>query len=115
MQTLAHIDDGSFAKFAENPETNHVLVSNEWIKIVLIHWKPGKYSEIHGHPEGGGVYKVLKGVLEEQRYSANHKLLARCEYRKGAIGYIDDTLAYHAVGNVSDESAFSLHAYTRGI
>jgi predicted metal-dependent enzyme (double-stranded beta helix superfamily) len=104
-------------RFTNNKETNHVLIQNEWLKVVLIHWKPGKYSSIHGHPSGGCVFKVLQGTLEEKRYTTGEdpKLLATSKYEKNSIAYIDDHMAYHAVGNPSNASAISIHVYTPGI
>lgn len=98
-----------------NEELNHVLVDNDLMKIVLIHWPSGKIGNIHGHPNGGGVFKVLHGSIEELRYTThdNPKFLSKSTYHKGAIGYIDDSMAYHAVGNPFDTSAVSLHAYAR--
>ena len=101
--------------FIKNPQTNHVLIENKFIKIVLIHWLPGKISSIHGHPKGSGVFKVISGGIEELRYTSDNipKLLSVSTYHKDAVGYIDDQLAYHAVGNPHMESAISLHVYTR--
>ena len=116
MQKLQTPDKTQLQRFLKNRETRHVLVDNERIKIVLIHWKPGKVSNIHGHPQGGCVFKVLQGKLEELRYSADasQNLLSSNGYRAGSIAYIDDRLGYHAVGNPFGSSAVSLHAYTPG-
>ena len=103
-------------KFFENPKTNHVLVQNNLLKVVLIHWQPGKQSSIHGHAQGGCVFKVLHGKLQEKRYSpdAAQELLAVSTFKKGSMAYIDDNMAYHAVGNPFDVPAISLHVYTPG-
>ena len=94
---------------------SHVLVDNPIMKVVLIHWTPGKVSSIHGHPSGGCVFKVLNGSLEELRYTTDESpaLLAASTYHKGGMGYIDDRLGYHAVGNPFNSPAISLHVYTR--
>ena len=116
MQRLQAIEKTQFQHFIKNRETRHVLVDNKLITVVLIHWKPGKVSSIHGHPKGGCVFKVLQGKLEELRYSADttQNLLSSNGYRSGSIAYIDDKLGYHAVGNPFGSSAISLHAYTPG-
>ena len=69
LHQLTHLDSQQIERFLKNPTTNHVLVQNEWMKVVLIHWKPGKSSSVHGHPQGGCVFKVLHGRVEEKRYS----------------------------------------------
>ncbi|WP_340111146.1 cysteine dioxygenase [Maribellus mangrovi] len=116
MQQVSGFDRDQLKRFLKNKETRHVLVDNRWMKVVLIHWKPGKVSDIHGHPSGGCAFKVLHGKLEELRYSADEKQRILCSngYRAGSIAYIDDRLGYHAVGNPFGSSAVSLHAYTPG-
>lgn len=117
MQKLKEIDRPSRERFLCNPKSNHVLVQNSLIKIVLIHWTPGKYSNIHGHAAGGCVFKVLSGSLEEKRYTPDgtERHLATSTVHDGCMAYIDDTLAHHAVGNPFEAPAISLHAYTPGI
>ena len=103
-------------RFLVNPITKHVLVQNDLIKIVLIHWKPGDYSAVHGHAAGGCVFKVLYGSVEEKRYGteSNPALLGISQFNEGGMAYIDDTMAFHAVGNPFHESAISIHVYTPG-
>ena len=73
--------------------------------------------DIHGHPAGGCVFKVLQGTIEEKRYTStiNPELIAISKYQKGNMAYIDDQMAYHAVGNPFSTSAISLHVYTPGL
>jgi len=117
LKSLTSIEALENERFLKNPETNHVLIQNKWLKVVLIHWKPGKYSNIHGHPAGGCVFKVLQGKIEEKRYTTdtNPELIAVSRYEKGSMAYIDDQMAYHAVGNPFNTSAISLHVYTPGL
>jgi predicted metal-dependent enzyme (double-stranded beta helix superfamily) len=99
----------------KNPETRHVLISDHLFELVLIHWKPGKVSDIHGHPGGGCLFKVLQGKLEEVRYTPEKspRLIATASYRSGSMAYIDDRIAYHQVGNPYGSSAISLHVYLK--
>ena len=70
-------------------------------------------SYIHDHPEGGCILKVLQGELIEHKYDTkNLELLEVLNHNKGSIGYIDNTIAYHRVGNDSKEKAISLHIYS---
>ena len=100
-----------------NEKHSHVLVDNAILRVVLIHWPAGKISSIHGHPSGGCMFKVLRGKLTELRYSSgkNPKLLSSQTYQAGGMAYIDDDIAYHAVANPYQESAVSIHVYTRGM
>ena len=102
--------------FIDNPETNHVLVQNDLIKIVLIRWNPGDECNIHGHAERGCVFKVLVGKIVEKRFSADEEQiqLAQGTYKKDNIAYIDDLMGLHCVGNPFSEPAITLHMYTPG-
>jgi hypothetical protein len=115
MQRLHSLEPDQVQQFLKNPETRHVLISNDLFQLVLIHWKPGKVSEIHGHPGGGCLFKLLQGKLEELRYTPepSPKLLATTSYRSGSIAYIDDHIAYHQIGNPYGSSAISLHVYLK--
>lgn len=116
MQQVQPLNKKQVSQFLKNPETRQVLVDNDLIRIVLIHWKPGKVSNIHGHPKGGCVFKVLQGKLEELRHAPDpsHKLLSSSTYRAGSMAYIDDKMGFHQVGNPYGSSAISLHVYTPG-
>ncbi|MGW8316390.1 MAG: cysteine dioxygenase [Bacteroidales bacterium] len=115
MQALDTLEKDEVEKCLKNPETRHVLASNERVEVILIHWKPGKASDIHGHPEGGCLFKLLYGKLEELRYTPEKspKLLGFNSYRKGSLAYIDNQMAYHQVGNPYGTSAISLHIYLK--
>lgn len=117
LKAFQSIEEQQIQRFINNPETNHVLIQNDLLKVVLIHWKPGKISSIHGHPSGGCVFKVLKGQLEELRYTtdASPQLLSSSTLLAGSMAYIDDKMGYHAVGNPFNSPAISLHVYTPGI
>ncbi len=109
-------DQEEIKNFIDNPETNHVLVQNDLIKIVLIRWNPGDECNIHGHAERGCVFKVLEGKIVEKRFSADdeQRQLAEGTYEKNNIAYIDDLMGLHCVGNPFSKPAITLHMYTPG-
>src|SRR5690606_28948599 len=55
LKQLETIAPSEAKRFVHNPVTKHVLVKNPLLKVVLIHWKPGTFSNIPGHPAGGCV------------------------------------------------------------
>ncbi len=99
-------------RYLNNKDMRHVLISNKFFELILIHWKPGKVSEIHGHSGKSCLFKVLYGRLEEVFYSPdkNSNILGCTSHRNGSISYIDDNMAYHQVSNPYGSSAISLHA-----
>ena len=116
LRDLELTDPDAIERFLQNEKTTHLLVKNDRLKVVLFHWKPGDRTAIHGHPLGGGVYKVLRGRLLEARYTPHDpkQLVSTSTFRPGSVAYIDDALAHHAVSNPFGESAISLHAYAIG-
>ncbi len=117
MSTPLSIDLGEIARFLRNPETNHVLVRNKLMKVVLIHWPAGKSTTVHGHAKGGCVFRLLYGDLVEERFSNRHSatILSKNFLYSGSISYLDNQMAFHKVSNPFETSAISLHAYTPGI
>ena len=116
LKQLETLDSIEAKRLIQNPVTKHVLVNNPLLKVVLLYWKPGTFSNVHGHPAGGCVFKVLKGRLREKRYTpdAAQRLISFSTLQSGGIAYIDDDMAHHAVGNPYSASAISLHVYTPG-
>ena len=115
LQRLHTLDQEQVKSFTKNPQTRHVLVSTDQFEVVLNLWKPGKISDIHGHPGSGCVFKLLHGKLEELRFTPVRfpRLISTSSLRNGSIAYIDDGLAYHQVGNPYGSPAISLHAYLK--
>lgn len=115
MQKLPVLQPGQVRPFIKHPETRQVLMSDDRLEVVLIHWKPGKASDIHGHAEGGCVFKLLQGKLEELRYTPGRspKLLSMNSMHSGDMAYIDNRMAYHQVGNPYGSSAVSVHVYIK--
>lgn len=115
LENQQTFDRDQVAQFLKNTETRHVLFSSSTLEVVLIHWKPGKASDIHGHPDGGCLFKLLFGKLEELRYTPEQspRLLGFNSYRSGRMAYIDNRMAYHQIGNPYGSSAVSLHIYLK--
>ena len=114
LRNIEKLSVNAIESLKANQKKSHILVDNDILKIVLIHWTPGKISSIHGHPKGGCMFKVLQGRLTELRYSNEKepKLLSANAYAAGDMAYIDDDIGYHAVANPYSASAVSLHVYT---
>jgi len=115
LTAMPALNEDELKRFVKNSETHPVLVNNDRFKIILIHWKPGEVTSIHGHSGTECVFKLLKGKLEEHRHTPDQKatLLSSSSYRPGAIAYLNDDMAYHQVGNPYGTSAISLHVYLK--
>ena len=85
------------------------------MELVVITWDSDQKSGRHGHPEGGCIFKVLQGSINEEFYKTmnpedNYEHLNK--HTKDNVGYIDNTLGYHLVHNVKDNVCVSLHVYS---
>ena len=81
--------------------------------MYLICWKPNQESKIHNHPSNGCIYKILEGELIETKYDINKINLYESKIIKpDTVGYIDDTIAYHKMSNLSYYNSTSLHIYS---
>lgn len=115
LDSLPVLEQEAVKGLLKNPASRHVLVSGERLEVVLNHWKPTKASDIHGHPSGGCLFKLLYGKAEEVRYEPQDsgRLLGFASFRAGDMGYIDDAMAHHQVGNPYGRSAVSIHIYLK--
>jgi len=96
---------------------NAVLLQNEQVKVVLIYWDGFQKSKKHGHPEGGGLMKLLTGNLIETRFDPKNtdQIIGKHHYSTENMAYIHDRVAFHTVENPKNEPAVSLHVYSPGI
>ena len=115
LKKLKKLDPEQVKRYSKNPESRHVLISNEYFELVLNLWKPGRATDIHGHPGEGCLFKLLHGKREELRYTPERspKLLSMNSLRSGEVAYIDNSIAYHQVGNPYGSTAISLHVYLK--
>ena len=83
--------------------------------LYLIRWKPNITSSIHGHSNKECNMLVLKGALQETIYKHNHnkgyQVLNTRVVSKNQSAHINDKIGEHAVKNITDEDAWSLHYY----
>lgn len=115
MERTAAFGAEQWAHVARNHAGREVLVDNDHLKVVLIRWEPGVLSAIHGHPQGGGVIKVLQGAIAEARYRTveSSEPFSEHIYRPQSTSYIDDSMGLHTVSNPFAEPAVTLHAYLK--
>ena len=115
LDSLPELDEPAIKALQKLSATRFVLISGERFELVLNHWKPGKATDIHGHPSGGCIFKLLYGKVEEVRYTPapGNKFLGFVSHKTGDLGNIDNGAAYHQVGNPYGRSAVSIHIYLK--
>jgi predicted metal-dependent enzyme (double-stranded beta helix superfamily) len=93
-----------------------VLFSDAQATVVLIAWLPGQFSDIHDHDGVECVFRVLRGIALEQRYSldgdGHARLVSEDRYLPGSVVLSTDE-DIHALGNdaASAETLITLHVY----
>lgn len=100
-----------------NAPKTKILLQEEQVKMILVYWRGFQKTQKHGHPEGGGLLKVLTGSLKETRFDPQEpdRIIGTNHFFKGAVSYIHDAEAYHIVENPIPYPAVSLHIYIPGI
>jgi len=115
LNELPPLDEHEVKGLQKLSATRFVLISGERFELVLNHWKPGRATDIHGHPSGGCIFRLLHGKVEEIRYAPgpSRKFLGFVSYKNGDLGNIDNDTALHQVGNPYGRSAVSIHIYLK--
>lgn len=100
-----------------NAPKTQILLKEEQVRMILVYWNGFQKTQKHGHPEGGGLLKVLTGTLKETRFDPydTNQIIGTNHFFKGAVSYIHDAEAYHIVENPIPYPAVSLHIYIPGI
>ena len=89
------------------------IEENEFFDIYIINWLPNQISKIHDHANFGCIQKVLEGNLHERRYDTEDmKHIMTKIIKKKTKRYIDNQIAYHRVGNLTNKKVSSLHIYS---
>ena len=81
-------------------------------ELIVITWMPGQYTPIHDHAMNGCVLRVLEGKLQECLYNKHIVVKNKSNLDTGTISYIDNSIGYHQINNISDKRSVSLHLYS---
>jgi len=83
-------------------------------ELILICWKPGDQSPVHGHDEQKCWVHQVDGTLKEDRFNEENGELVHCnsmELSPGTLSYMEDRMGYHSLTNRSTQRAMTLHLY----
>ena len=112
LENITLIDFKDEIKFDINKQYNKILIySSKYFDIYIICWTNNISSVIHNHPKNGCLMKILQGKLYEKLYDKNLKLIGNNIYKKDNISYIDDTIGYHSISSL-ENNTISLHIYS---
>lgn len=112
-------DVASFAFFEKRSYTRNLIARTAAFELLALCWMPGHRTPIHDHASSGGWVLGVSGRLEEVRYAPDcvsgrttPRVVGSERFGAGEASYIDDDIALHAIENVGDVNAISLHLYS---
>lgn len=108
-------DFDAYAHFKDNGYARNCIAKTEAFELILICWKKGNITPIHGHDnQNCWVYQV-DGKMTEIRYEkGNDGTLTECnnmQLEAGALTYMHDSMGYHLLENHTQQNAMTLHLY----
>jgi predicted metal-dependent enzyme (double-stranded beta helix superfamily) len=103
------IDYKDQISFSNEKYTKIVLEQNEKYEVYLICWRNGQTTNIHDHPEGGCLMKLVSGTLLEENYRANGEFLYPRTYIPNMYAFKCGKNVVHRI--TAMEESISLHVY----
>ncbi|WMX12330.1 cysteine dioxygenase family protein [Aureispira sp. CCB-E] len=106
------------ATWSDQSYTRNCLARNKKYELILLCWDIGAKTPIHDH--GGKdcwVYQI-QGTIQETRYQAfNLRLKETHQMTLSAqkLTYMNDSMGYHALENIANQRAMTLHIYVSPI
>jgi cysteine dioxygenase len=111
VERYCHFDRGHY--------TRNLIARTESFELLVLCWEPGQVTPIHDHAGSDGWVRCLHGEVEEVRYQVSPSASGEAGIVKGDsatatagnMTHINDDIAWHTVGNPTDQRAVSLHLY----
>jgi predicted metal-dependent enzyme (double-stranded beta helix superfamily) len=96
-------------QFKDSHYTRHLVFKSSNVEILVVCWRPGQGSPIHGHGPSDGLMLILEGEIVNTSYCQDGKKITTV-WRAGDVGHtpVGDR---HEVKNTSDQDVVSLHIY----
>ena len=109
-----------FCHFNQDFYTRNLIARTDDFEILTLCWEPGQISPVHDHAGSDGWIHCMDGAIEEVWYEHSVDGDEKAHFKKGraatltpgAMGYINDDLAWHTVGNPAETRAVTLHVYS---
>ena len=96
-------------EFKENHYARHLVFRSSNVEILVVCWRPGQGSPIHGHGASDGLMIILEGEITNTSYLPNGQKITTV-WGEGDVGHTP-VGAQHEVKNTSDKDVVSLHIY----
>jgi len=90
------------------------VINTELFDVLVLCWKPGQKTMLHGHPKDGCFVKILEWEITEILYDSEKQPLHTTTLKEGEVMYNHDSIGYHILENTTSENTISLHIYAPG-
>ena len=108
-----------YRHFRDEFYTRNLIARTDDFELLTLCWSPGQVSPIHDHGGSDGWVVGMDGIVEEVWYQCDIARDGIVKWVKGraarlelgGVGYINDEIAWHTVGNPTESPAVSLHLY----
>ena len=119
MPSLKEVEKYIFWK--SGAYVRNLIKRTEDFELILFCWDKDSIAPLHNHSNQWCWMSILQGELKETYYSAqsveeeNPKIIKTVYHNPSARTFIDDTIAWHSVQNVSQGKSISLNIYNKPI
>ena len=108
-------DFEAYASWDKNTYTRNCIYRTDEYEMILLCWKKGDETPIHGHDDQNCWVYQLEGKLTEIRYekteSGNLTETNRLQLLPGKLTFMNAAMGYHKLNNDNDLRAMTLHVY----
>ena len=112
-------DFEAYASWDKNTYTRNCIYRTDEYEMILLCWKKGDETPIHGHDDQNCWVYQLEGKLTEIRYekteSGNLTETNRLQLLPGKLTFMNAAMGYHKLNNDNDLRAMTLHVYVSPI
>ncbi|MDR3647302.1 MAG: cysteine dioxygenase family protein [Candidatus Babeliales bacterium] len=95
--------------------TRNLIYYSPEFELVVLCWMPGHKAPAHGHEGEKCWFKVELGSVNIINYDEKDNQLIKLNETQADQGYVDGPAYIHAVENLNQDPAISLHLYARPI
>lgn len=110
-------DFEDFASWKKEGYTRNCIAKEDHYELLLLCWGPRQKTPIHCHNGEECWVLNLKGDIEEIRYdektpdSGELVEVSKERFSEGGLSYMNDDMGFHALENLNDSQAMTLHLY----
>lgn len=107
-------DFENFAHFKEDGYARNCIIKTPKFELILICWKKGDRTPIHGHDKQKCWVYLVDGEMTELRYKYDNGKLSesnRQQMKSRDLTYMQDSMGYHLLKNSEEQKAMTLHLY----